>query len=555
MTISAMTWKIAANGRLRRFDYEYDGMNRLRNAEYGYYGYMETSDNTSVFMLISNWGGEYENYSVQYWYDKNSNLTSIYRQGRLSFGDYDGYDTVEDDCIEYDGNQVVAYDPWACGDPYYSNFDFVNGADEDVEYFYDANGNLIRDLNKGLSFEYDLLGHPIKVSGSKNDIEYVYAPDGRKLRTIHKTYTSTSKKTVKTSTTKDYTNGYIFTNGKPSMFSFDGGYYSFDSQGKLNGCHYYISDYQGNNRMVVNAATNRTEQVTHYYPYGELMADISTSPDAQQFKYNGKELDRSFGLDLYDYHARQQDAKLGRFNSIDPLAHKYYWLSPYSYCGGDPVNRIDPTGMSYKSDSAGHVRYVDDKYKKTRLVSADGSVKKINEGQADALDGLISSQKENKPKGATNPTQATAKSTKIKYKDAVSLFRFLAKHSTSEWSLTGLSKTTKESSSYVFATSFQKRTIISLGLSDEDKKHVIFQIHSHPFNYYPSTNDYTAANGIYLSTLRESGQEAYFFIFMPQKDRMFQYAPYRTDYEGGSIINVNSGIDICNEINRIIIGN
>ena len=38
-----------------------------------------------------------------------------------------------------------------------------------------------------------------------------------------------------------------------------------------------VQDYQGNNRMVVNASTNRTEQVTHYYPYGELMADISTS--------------------------------------------------------------------------------------------------------------------------------------------------------------------------------------------------------------------------------------------------------------------------------------
>ena len=53
---------------------------------------------------------------------------------------------------------------------------------------------------------------------------------------------------------------------------------------------------------------------------------------------------RCGGLDLYDYHARQQDAKLGRFNSPDPLAHKYYWLSPYSYCGGDPVNCVDPDG-------------------------------------------------------------------------------------------------------------------------------------------------------------------------------------------------------------------
>jgi len=141
----------------------------------------------------------------------------------------------------------------------------------------------------------------------------------------------------------------------------DGGYYSFDTNGKLNGCHYYIQDYQGNNRMVVNAATNRTEQVTHYYPYGELMADISTSPDAQPFKYSGKVLaakrkidnlsarrralarmDRSFGLDLYDFHARQQDAKLGRFNSIDPHAKDYYGTSLYSYFASDAFERGTP---------------------------------------------------------------------------------------------------------------------------------------------------------------------------------------------------------------------
>ncbi|MCR5360751.1 MAG: hypothetical protein K6E73_01925 [Bacteroidales bacterium] len=64
----------------------------------------------------------------------------------------------------------------------------------------------------------------------------------------------------------------------------------------------------------------------------ELMADISTSPDAQQFKYGGKELDLSNGLNLYDFEARQYDAVGGpNFTSPDPLAHKYYWLSPYSY--------------------------------------------------------------------------------------------------------------------------------------------------------------------------------------------------------------------------------
>jgi len=36
-----------------------------------------------------------------------------------------------------------------------------------------------------------------------------------------------------------------------------------------------------------------------------------------------------------------------RFTGVDPLAEKYYSISPYAYCGGNPVNRIDPDGEDY----------------------------------------------------------------------------------------------------------------------------------------------------------------------------------------------------------------
>ena len=31
----------------------------------------------------------------------------------------------------------------------------------------------------------------------------------------------------------------------------------------------------------------------------------------------------------------------------DPLADKFYPISPYSYCGGDPINKIDPDGLAW----------------------------------------------------------------------------------------------------------------------------------------------------------------------------------------------------------------
>jgi len=50
------------------------------------------------------------------------------------------------------------------------------------------------------------------------------------------------------------------------------------------------------------------------------------------------------GLDTYDYGARGYYAASGRFTSIDPHAEKYYSISPYSYCAGNPINRIDIDG-------------------------------------------------------------------------------------------------------------------------------------------------------------------------------------------------------------------
>jgi hypothetical protein len=68
------------------------------------------------------------------------------------------------------------------------------------------------------------------------------------------------------------------------------------------------------------------------------------------------------GYDTYDYGARGYYAASGRFMSVDPMAEKYYSISPYSYCAGNPVNAIDIDGKKpvwngkYGEDS----KYIDD---------------------------------------------------------------------------------------------------------------------------------------------------------------------------------------------------
>ncbi len=111
--------------------------------------------------------------------------------------------------------------------------------------------------------------------------------------------------------------------------------------------------------------TSTYQQVNHYYPYGGLMGE-STGGDVQRYKYNGKELNRMHGLDWFDYGARHYDAAIVSWPTMDPLAEKYNSISPYVYCGGNPINAIDINGEdNYTINSLGKVSLIketDDKY-------------------------------------------------------------------------------------------------------------------------------------------------------------------------------------------------
>lgn len=63
-------------------------------------------------------------------------------------------------------------------------------------------------------------------------------------------------------------------------------------------------------------------------------------------KFQGKEWGAGNGVDLnlYDFGARRYDPSISRWLSLDPLSDKYFNISPYAYCAGNPVNLVDPTG-------------------------------------------------------------------------------------------------------------------------------------------------------------------------------------------------------------------
>ena len=121
--------------------------------------------------------------------------------------------------------------------------------------------------------------------------------------------------------------------------------------------YFCIKDYQGNMRVVLNQA-NRPVEINSYYPYGGLMA-ATTTEGSQPYKYGTKELDRENGLDLYDSKARHYDPIIPRTTTMDPLAEKYYSLSPYLWCAGNPLRYIDFDGRdNYQVDSLGYISLI-----------------------------------------------------------------------------------------------------------------------------------------------------------------------------------------------------
>ena len=140
----------------------------------------------------------------------------------------------------------------------------------------------------------------------------------------------------------DYCSNVIYDRGERRLLT-DEGYVTFAADGTPQ-YHFYLRDHLGNIRVVFDQA-GTAEQVTHYYPFGGVMRE-STNPGLQPYKYGGKELDRTSGLDTYDFGARIYFADRLQWGQMDPLCEKYYSVSPYVYCHDNPVMLVDPDGNS-----------------------------------------------------------------------------------------------------------------------------------------------------------------------------------------------------------------
>ena len=244
--IAGSTWKSKSDGIARAYGYSYDKVNRLASAPF-------SQQNSGS----SNWTVDQKDFSVSnLGYDANGNIMAMNQMGMIGTG------KTMIDRLTYTyratSNKLAAVADTA-NTASAKLGDFINGTNSGDDYDYDANGNLIKDLNKNItSITYNHLNLPdsIVITG-KGRIKYLYDAAGVKWRKIvtDKT-TSTDKVTV-----TDYIGGFAYQNDTLQFLAHEEGrirpifktgqatQYPFD---------YFVKDHLGNVRMVLTDQTDFT---------------------------------------------------------------------------------------------------------------------------------------------------------------------------------------------------------------------------------------------------------------------------------------------------------
>jgi len=311
-----------------RYSYGYDALNRITSA----------TDNTGHYNLVG------------ILYDKNGNIGSLERKGHTAVdgtGQVTSFAGSMDDLDYGYFNGGASNRLYKVRDDGSDGYGFKDGTGDTQDYWYDANGNLTRDLNKGIGtastdgIEYNHLNLPTKIEMGSGDISYVYDAAGTKIQ-----------KTVSTgSSVTDYAGNYIYQGGTLQFFGQPEGYVTPDGQGGYDYVYQY-KDHLGNIRLsYVDDGNGGLEIVeeNNYYPFGLKHKGYNDVPMsslgndvAQKWKFGGVELDETTGL--YEMGFRQYDAAIGRFTAIDPVTH--FNQSTYTAFDNNPVYYADPSGTT-----------------------------------------------------------------------------------------------------------------------------------------------------------------------------------------------------------------
>ena len=300
--VSGLSWA-HSGGSTQSYSYAYDNYGRLTSGTH--------SDGNSESAV----------------YDLNGNFTSLTRAG------------VRAETLNY---------TYASGT---NRIEYLKSNGVQKNYAHNNDGTMSTDGLRGLNIAYNSLKYPKIVSNSSSTITYIYDAVGNKLAVLQ----DGVKKNI-------YCGEFVYDANLGVDYIITPVGQMTNNSGTFTP-QFNITDHLGNVRSVVNSS-GAVLQSTDYYPFGLAFADNNVTTN--RYLFNGKELENyTLGttyLGTLDYGARHYDPRIARWTVPDPMSEKYYGISGYVYCAGNPVRLIDPDGRDpiYAKNFWGKVNLIGD---------------------------------------------------------------------------------------------------------------------------------------------------------------------------------------------------
>ena len=310
-----------------RYDYRYDSLDRLVAADYT----PKLPDSA-------------EDFSTAYQYDNMGRPLAVTRYGVVdSDGESETFGLLDKFTLDYDGpllSSVTSRSDEVEGTNFYGRTGLQSGLSEvPATYTFNADGRLKRDGASGHSYHYTPTGLVSEIHNSHllmqprlQQSEYItYDADGRRTE---RWQTRRNGGRFATLSYRRYVGPFTFNTDTLERVDFPGGY--FDGHGKA---HFLLTDWQGNVDMVVGSDGKMVQHNT-YYPYGEPHRE----PSGQRRLFAGKERQDYVASGTSDFGPPALLLITSTLGAGDKNAADYAPISPYVFCGANPIKNIDPSG-------------------------------------------------------------------------------------------------------------------------------------------------------------------------------------------------------------------
>ncbi len=232
-------------------------------------------------------------------------------------------------------------------------------------YQYDENGNLVRkirldedgEIRHETTYGYDYENRLTKITKNGHDesttVGFKYDPFGRRIEKMVEKYGDGKIKVNIFTYVYDNEDIILEIRTKPhggkektQKISYLHGPgldepLAIEEKGRI---YFYHADGLGS-IVALSDKKGHTVQTYDYSPFGTLKRHGNKIKN--HYTFTGREWDRETGL--YYYRARYYDPKTGRFITEDPLGFASGTTNLYSYVGNNPLNWVDPWGLSWRS--------------------------------------------------------------------------------------------------------------------------------------------------------------------------------------------------------------